>query len=74
MLMQENLNGIGNILCLTSYRTKGLSGPRASYLYILTQSLPIASHSSSIYSWAHSTPTIEAINKPGKGKTSWPPH
>ncbi len=42
MLMQtpeECVSSAGNILCSTSYWTKGLSEPSASYLYILSQSL-----------------------------------
>ena len=32
-------NSVGNFLCSTSYWTKGLSEPSASYLYIFAQSL-----------------------------------
>ncbi len=36
---KDCLNSVGNVLCSTSYWTKGLSEPSASYLYILAQSL-----------------------------------
>ncbi len=37
--LDESLNSVGNVLCSTSYWTKGLNEPSASYLYILSESL-----------------------------------